>query len=663
MKNGLSRIVILILLILVWVACSTQENAPVIKSNNDRMFSLEMQKSLLNLHHLQHYKAGKNSFVLGLETICNRPAMLRESGRRILLDLTGTGSLRHIWQTHGPGKSPFILEFYVDGETEPSIRGPFDLLVEAAKSCEQPYCSPGGSTLDYNSYNFYLPVPFEKSLRVELVANPVIGLVFLQLDYRLEDSTMNGTRLVQKSDNEGSMVLTYLPEKSPASMEILEAPATETTSWRFTGDQTIRIGGPAVIRRLGLNSKRRDVRLLIRFDGSDSPSVNVDLADFFGPFRGVALNNNQCYFPMPFGSSAEIEITGSSPHEEWILEVDLEKAEEFEPGWGYFHALHTRVDSSVGYLPFQVLSTGGKGHWVGMSIYDTHHDHGGGDFAVIDANTSLPSFLHGINGEDYFSFAFFGKGENFPYSEAFNNDEGRMRIHLENPYPFEESMAVNWGVTEGLSPRSVAFWYQDTPQDLTKAEPEARGREWFVFGPVTVTALQEDGNSPDLSDLDRLFKVLPDEKVLDAGRTVEAEHIIFSKEIHGNYHGWARQYSSGPFLNLMYVYAHVLNNLGGDHHMGYYARAMMAKTNLRSQQKRGVRIQLSYDDPLQLYLNGTLILADSEIHNGFITRQIEADLEAGENNLLVKILDTPNMNTMWAGIGLRVLEDNGNTYE
>ena len=49
---------------------------------------------------------------------------------------------------------------------------------------------------------------------------------------------------------------------------------------------------------------------------------------------------------------------------------------------------------------------------MGMTVYDTHHDHGGGDFAIIDANTPYPSFLHGINGEDYFSFAFFGKGEN-----------------------------------------------------------------------------------------------------------------------------------------------------------------------------------------------------------------------------------------------------------
>jgi hypothetical protein len=396
------------------------------------------------------------------------------------------------------------------------------------------------------------------------------------------------------------------------------------------------------------------VRLLIRFDGEASPAVNVDLADFLGPFRGVALNNNQCYFPMPFALSAEITLSGSSPLEEWIVEADVEKVAGFDPGWGYFHALHTRVDSSVAYLPFQVLSTGGKGHWVGMSVYDTHHDHGGGDFTVIDARTPQPGFLHGINGEDYFSFAFFGKGENFPYSEAFDNDQGRMRVHLENPYPFEKSITINWGVTGGLSPRSVAFWYQDSPQDLSSTETESRGRKWSVFGPVTVTSLLEDGNTPDVTDLDRLFSVLPEESWLDAGEEAKAEHIMFSEEMQGTFRGWATQYASGPWLNLMYIYGHVLPDLGGHHHMGYYARAMMARTEIRSDQASTDQIQLSYDDPLQVFLNGDLIHSDSEIHNGFVTRQMEARLEAGRNELLVKMLDTPNVNTMWAGIGMRI---------
>ena len=298
-----------------------------------------------------------------------------------------------------------------------------------------------------------------------------------------------------------------------------------------------------------------------------------------------------------------------------------------------------------------------------MSLYDTHHDHGVGDFAVIDANTAWPSFLHGDFGEDYFSFAFFGKGENFPYSEAFDNDVGRMRVHFENPYPFKESIAINWGVTEGLSPRSVAFWYQAKPEDQTITEAEAQGREWSVFGPATVIALTEDGNTPDVSDLDKLFEVLPDERKLDAGKAVQAEHIIFNKELKGTYHGWAKQFASGPYLNLMYAYGHVLKELGGDHHIGYYARCMLARTYIQSEKNQKVTLQFSYDDPVQVFLNGTKIYSDAELYDGFVTRLIEANLNEGKNSLLIKILDTPNNNTMWAGISLRFLNVNGNTYD
>jgi hypothetical protein len=113
----------------------------------------------------------------------------------------------------------------------------------------------------------------------------------------------------------------------------------------------------------------------------------------------------------------------------------------------------------------------------------------------------------------------------------------------------------------------------------------------------------------------------------------------------------------------MYAYGHVMNNLGGNHHMGYYARAVIASTQIESDLVRKAVLQLSYDDPLQVYLNGKLIHSDPKIHNGYVTQEIEVELKAGQNRLLVKMLDTPNVNTMWAGIGMRILNLNGTNYE
>jgi hypothetical protein len=84
---------------------------------------------------------------------------------------------------------------------------------------------------------------------------------------------------------------------------------------------------------------------------------------------------------------------------------------------------------------------------------------------------------------------------------------------------------------------------------------------------------------------------------------------------------------------------------------------MMARTFLSSKNARQVTLQLSFDDPLQVFLNGEQIYSNAELSDGFITEKIQTDLVAGENSLLIKILDTPNNNTMWAGISLRVIEE------
>ena len=81
----------------------------------------------------------------------------------------------------------------------------------------------------------------------------------------------------------------------------------------------------------------------------------------------------------------------------------------------------------------------------------------------------------------------------------------------------------------------------------------------------------------------------------------------------------------------------------------------MARTNLHSDSDTRVNVQLSYDDSIQVFLNGVKIYSNAELKDGFVTQNIEADLSERENSLLIKTLDTPNNNTMWAGISLRVL--------
>jgi hypothetical protein len=48
-----------------------------------------------------------------------------------------------------------------------------------------------------------------------------------------------------------------------------------------------------------------------------------------------------------------------------------------------------------------------------------------------------------------------------------------------------------------------------------------------------------------------------------------------------------------------------------------------------------------------------------KLRAGYTTRRIETKLIEGENSLLVKLIDTPNNNTTWAGLSLRILDPQG----
>jgi hypothetical protein len=609
--------------------------------------SVDRYKSEIDrLHIAASYRPMKNSFVLGLETMCGLPLAVQKGQRKTILEATGCGSVRHIWETHGPGPAPFELEFFIDGEKTPSLKGKLAELIDAAEQCEQDFVINPGGVIANDSYNLYLPIPFEKSVRVDLVSVEQMGMIFMQIDYRLEDDSTKGVHLTQAGQGK-QMRLAYQGAKSKPLGNIPAAPLRKER-FRFTGSGKAMVKGPAIIRRLAVEPNH-PARLKLRFDDETSSAVDVDLQDFFGAFNGPVLNHRQSFFPMPFAKHAQIEIDSPDPNTPWSIEVDVEETAAFLPNWEYFHAKSSRMDKTSGYEPFTVLHTRGGGRWLGMSLYRTGHDHGGGDFAVIDEATAMPAFLHGINGEDYFSFAFFGKGENFPYSEAFDNDTGRIRLHLENPYPFKESIYIGWGQLKGQSPRGVAFWYQNSPADLTLSSEQTQGRQWLVFGPVTA----KDANNSGCLAPNEYFAALPSEQMLDAGQDVQAEHLMFSEKFNGTFKGWAKQYAIGNHLNLMYIYGHVMD-LGGHHHMGYYPRAMMAKTTIQSDKPKTSAFQLSYDDPLRVCLNGKVVYEDMRMAEGFKTRCFSADLKSGQNSLLIKLLDTPNNNTCWAGFSLNI---------
>lgn len=602
------------------------------------------QQSLTGLHLLREYRAGKHSFVESPE---RHPGAWTGVGyRHTIADLRGQGSLRHIWTTRGEGPPFLDWEFYVDGEPTPSIRGTIDELVEASRSFTTPVAPANFIPADRRAHNFYLPVPFDKSLRIDVVQRlPTFWLWFCQLDYRLDDASLAGARLGLK---DGTFTYTGLPAPPPgAAAPALQAHVLAPVP--IPPGQEIalaRLPGPAIVRELRLNwQENPGLRLLIRYDGASSFAVDAPLHRFFGEFQGVsffrhARQDASCYLPMPFRDSCEIILRngGSAPSTVSGMAA-LEAIPAFSPSWGYFHAKHQRAEKTNGHRPHQVLYTRGRGHWLGMSLFRTGHDHGGGDFAVIDGEGPQPAFLHGINGEDYFTFAWFGKGAHHPYAVAHSNDEGRYRHHLENVYPFRHSLALEWGAFPDLQPESVAVWYQDSPQDLTSPDGARQDSvEWDVFGPVPIPSGAMDP-----------FAGLPSVADLDAGKSFECR-LVRERFLSG----WQKEWSVGPSLNLTYAGRHG-TRIVGEVELGGAGHAFLARRFLESDRAWTVACCFSHDDPTELWLNGARIYAGPAHPDGFHSATVSLPLRPGRNEVQVRLTNFFNRNFNWAGFLLRCL--------
>lgn len=611
------------------------------------------QTALADIFVIQDFRAGKNSFVESPER--HGGLWTGKGFRYTLLDVEGQGSLRHIWTTRAGGEPFFDWEFYVDGETEPSIRGTDVQLVNAAAEFPLPVAPLNWIPVHNRAFNFYLPVPFERRLRVDVVQKtPTFWLWFCQMDYRLHDRTFHGARLV--SEERGTnLVFSYVglaqQQRSAASSDLPRAVLASPERRIRPGERVALVNamGPGIVRELRAKwNTNATLRLLTRYDEASSFAINSPVAEFFGPFQGASFyqhrpGDHSCYLPMPFRQRCEVWIANEGTKDAVVsAEITLEKVPVFGNDWGYLHALHRRTDQTDGHRLHQVVYLRGRGHWLGMTLFRTGHDHGGGDFAVLDGEGESPSFLHGVNGEDYFTFAWFGKGGHHPYAVAHANDEGRYRHHFENVYPFQKSLALEWGAFAGLSPESVAVWYQDTPVDTTLDDgARQESVEWDVFGPMAIPA---EANGPRGSEG---LAILPSLRELDAGQKFVCT-LVKEKFVTG----WMKEWTVGPMLNLTYVARHG-TRIDPESELGGTGHAFLARRFVDSEVDKAEAFILAHDDPIELWVNGSRVYEGLQKFNGFEAVRVSIPLRKGRNEIAVKLTNYFNRNFNWAGFLLR----------
>ncbi len=279
-----------------------------------------------------------------------------------------------------------------------------------------------------------------------------------------------------------------------------------------------QLTGPGKIVHIWMTPNSMDIRypraLVLRmyWDGSDVPSVEVPLGDFFAVGNGMRANVNSlpvkvssygrgynCYWQMPFAREAKITLTNESHKSpaSCYYHVDWVRFDEPPETTMVFHArYHQEYPPRMG-KPYTVFLGKGRGHYVGTVLSSQNgvgHWFGeGDDFFYIDGEQQ-PSIV-GTGTEDYINEAWNMRVHSSLYTgctvfepRAPDARVSAYRWHIADPIIFRKSlkfeierrgfvMNSQGEVVSQSGSRpdfwsSVSFWYQDTI-----AEP------WCAFPP------------------------------------------------------------------------------------------------------------------------------------------------------------------------------------
>lgn len=266
----------------------------------------------------------------------------------------------------------------------------------------------------------------------------------------------------------------------------------------------------------------RSLILRIYWDGSDTPSVEAPLGDFFanantdcfGQLSSLAVCLNpgkgmNCYWEMPFRKGFRMTLENLSEKTAVLYyQIDCEEKEIDEDAL-YFHAQFRRIDP----LPYKDVYTildgiKGAGQYVGTYLYWGVHNNGWwGEGEVkfyLDGDTEFPTVC-GTGTEDYFCGAYnYDVDRRYtcfttPYSGMYkiDGDAGDIytpqrrfnmyRWHITDPVYFRKDIrvtvqALGWRSGGRYLPlqddiSSVAYWYSDTLGDVYPPLPDKDGLE------------------------------------------------------------------------------------------------------------------------------------------------------------------------------------------
>lgn len=265
----------------------------------------------------------------------------------------------------------------------------------------------------------------------------------------------------------------------------------------------------------------RDLVIRMYWDNEETPSVEVPLGDFFcNGFGARALINSlpivvnpwggmNCYFPMPFCTTARITITNEHTQdiEAFFFQIDYMLVDEHPRDIEYFHVQFRRENPTQIKKDYTIIDgIKGSGKYVGTYIAWTALSRfwwGEGEVKFyIDGDDVFPTIC-GTGAEDYFGgawgfvspnhgnsvnevtystlfmgYPYFAKQDTVRahiYDGAACPMRGLYRWHLVDPIIFENDLRVTvqqighdgrelFERSDDLS--SVSYWYQSEPHHV-----------------------------------------------------------------------------------------------------------------------------------------------------------------------------------------------------
>ncbi len=409
----------------------------------------------------------------------------------VILDVTGPGAVTRIWTAKPVG----TLRVYLDGAIEPAIEVGFEEFFDDTWSSvenELTYRVPHGTAANCGHHvprgaaNFYLPIPFGRSMKMTLDDPDT----YYQVSYREYDADVS-VRTWQPSDRDHSAALIGRAERAIAGSVI----ATESLSLAAEGRTDFRITATdspgSALRHLSVDlghidpETLRAVWITIAFDGHElvrGPIAEVlgqggpGLADGESAFFRVRGSQMLSRLVMPFRESLVVSFHSalSEPLEAELV-YELAPFELGAEDW-FLHAvwMPPYVADGSELSETRHVAITGAGRYIGNVLNVRNSSRvwwGEGDEKIWVDDEPFPSFF-GTGTEDYYGFAWCSAVE---FTELYHGQtrvEGpelyghlsMYRWHVLDSIPFEEGLAFDletrhWREYARVGYEAMHFWY------------------------------------------------------------------------------------------------------------------------------------------------------------------------------------------------------------